>query len=236
MRARDVMSDGVMSITDDATVYEAAVLLVNSQVSAMPVVDREGVMVGIVSEADLIRLVEIGADPKDSGLLRQLADDVRAAEAFVQANSTRVVDVMSKPVISVDENATLGEVADVIMKNRIKRVPVVHNRSIVGVVSRVDLLKALISRGPPESAEQAAAAAPGDDERLRRQVENAVRGQSWSLAHRADVVVSDGVVHLWGMVPSDMVQRAYLVAAEKVPGVRAVKNHMHVVSRPGRFT
>jgi CBS-domain-containing membrane protein len=142
---------------------------------------------------------------------------------------------MSKPVISVDENATLGDVADVMLKNNIKRVPVVRSRSVVGMVSRVDLLKALISRGPAEPAQQAAGAAPGGDERLRRDVENAVRGQSWSLAHRADVVVSDGVVHLWGMVPSDMVRRAYLVAAEKVPGVRAVKNHMHVVSVPTHF-
>lgn len=235
MRAKDVMSDGVMSITDDATVYEAAVLLVNSRVSAMPVVDQKGVMVGIVSEADLIQRAEIGADAETSGLLHQLADDVRSAEAFVQANSRRVTDVMSRNVMTVEENATVGEIAYLMAKHNIKRLPVVRNRSVVGMVSRVDLLQALISRAATRAEQQPADKVVRPDERLKSEVENAVRGQSWSLAHRADVVVSDGVVHLWGMVPSDMVRRAYLVAAEKVPGVRSVENHMHVISPPSHM-
>jgi osmotically-inducible protein OsmY len=112
----------------------------------------------------------------------------------------------------------------------IKRVPVRRGQSVVGMVSRIDLVRAMISRREAVAPAPSTAALPMPvDDELRREVESAVRGRSWSLARRSDVVVQDGIAHLWGVVPSDLVRQAYCLAAEKVPGVKGVQSHMHVV-------
>jgi CBS domain-containing protein len=230
MRAKDVMSDSVMSIAADATVFEAASLLVNAQVSAMPVVDEEGSMIGIVSEADLLdRGPTEGNLHYRAGLLKELADRITSAGAFVHANSRRVTDVMSKPVVCVEEDTPLGDIARLMLDTGIKRVPVRRGSVVAGIVSRVDLVRALISHQSGNQASAVACLPMHADDQLRRDIEGAVRGRTWSLAKRADVVVQDGVAHLWGVVPSDLVRQAYRIAAENVPGVRAVQSHMHVV-------
>jgi CBS domain-containing protein len=236
MLAKDVMSDGVVTVHVDATVFEAAKLLINAQVSALPVVDGKGLMVGIVSEADLL---ESGAAGPTSihraGLLKALANDISSASAFVRANSQRVGVVMTKHVISVDEGTPLGDIARLMLDAGVKRVPVRRGEAVVGVVSRIDLVRALISqRSESDSSEaqqspRVQAPAPTGDDQLRTDIQQALRGRSWALAKRADVVVRDGVAHLWGVVPSDLVRQAYCVAAENVPGVKSVLNHMHVV-------
>jgi len=231
MIAKDVMSDGVMSVAADATVLEAAKVLVNAEVSAMPVVDARGVMIGIVSEADLIDRGAARDSSEQTGLLHQFADDMASAGAFVRANARLVTDVMTRHVVSVEEDTTLGDIAELMLDNGIKCVPVRRGHSVVGMVSRIDLVRALISQRTAAATTPAPATAltePTDD-RLRRDVESAVRGRSWSLARRTDVVVQDGVAHLWGVVPSDMVLKAYSIAAENVPGVKSVQSHMHVV-------
>jgi hypothetical protein len=118
----------------------------------------------------------------------------------------------------------------------IKRVPVRRGSAVVGIVSRIDLVRALISLQSGNQASPAACFPMHSDDQLRRDIESAMRGRSWSLAKRADVVVQDGVAHLWGVVPSDLVRQAYCVSAENVPGVKAVQSHMHVVpSSPVRL-
>lgn len=241
MQAKEVMSDGVMSIRWDATVLEAAKLLVNMHVSAMPVLDGDGVMIGIVSEADLVGLTAAGVRAATEGMLAALADESRAPAAYEFAKTTKVTEVMSKSIVTVDETAPLIAVAELMAKHRIKRVPVVRERTVVGIVSRVDLLKALLSYAtgatPPHGA-----AAPGNpaepaDDQLRREVMVAVSGKDWSRARRLDVVVRSGTAHLWGVAPNEGVRVAYESAAGKVPGVSSVVNHMHVavMSSGSRF-
>jgi CBS-domain-containing membrane protein len=222
MRAKDVMSNGVMSLSASATVYEAAELLVNARVSAMPVLDDSGVVIGLVSEADLIRQA-------------LFEDDAAGVAAFALARSRKVTEIMTKDVVTADENASLAEVAGLMMKHGIKRIPVLLGKSVVGMVSRLDLLQGLLSRPRADQAVAGQAAPPGAaDERLRGDVERALRGQSWSQALRSDVVVDGGVVHLWGVVPSDFVRQAYDDAASKVPGVKAVQSHMRVQPKAAR--
>jgi CBS domain-containing protein len=223
MRAKDVMSDGVMSVTADATVFDAAEILTAERISAAPVVDDQGRMVGIVSEADLIRRAEIGTMPHKSWLQRLLADDATTAARYVRSHSRRVRDVMTKAVVSVDEDATLAEIAELMSKHGIKRVPVVRDGFAVGVVSRANLLEALLSREPESESSHPT------DVQLRREVSAAVEKQSWASAWPINVVVSAGVVHLWGFASSDVIRKACRVAAENVPGVKAVKNHMRVI-------
>ncbi len=221
MRAKDVMSEGVVSIVATATVHEAAKLLVNTHVSALPVLDANGVMVGIVSEADVIKEGMQPAGPTPAG--------------HVTALSRPVAEIMTRDVVTADENASLSDIAALMLRRRVKRVPILRERKVVGVVSRVDLLQALLSSDPVPaatglSASASAATAPSD-EALRAAVVAAVSGQSWSLARRADVVAKDGIVHLWGVVPSQAVLDNYAAAAGKVAGVKSVQVHMHVMHR-----
>jgi CBS domain-containing protein len=203
MRARDVMSDGVTSISETATIHEAAKLLVNTHVSALPVLDANGIMVGIVSEADVIK----EGTRRDAGAL-----------------SRRVADVMTRDVATADDTASLGTIAALMIERGVKRIPILRDRKVVGIVSRVDLLRALLS-GDADTV------AVPSDEALRAAVMAAVSGQSWSLARRADVVAKEGVVHLWGVVPSEAVVERYEAAAANVMGVKAVRVHMHVMQR-----
>lgn len=227
MRAKDVMSDGVMSINAAATVLEAARTLVNARVSAMPVVDDQGFMVGVLSEADIIRHTGAMA-PTD------LSDKERAAHSLADAKARRVSDIMTRDVVAAGEEATLSEIADLFLKHGIKRVPILRDRSVVGIVSRVDLLQALISLGPDAYAHKPAGAYTADDD-LRAAVMAALQRQNWSQARRSDVVISHGVVHLWGTVANDLMRSACVEAVRTVPGVSQVENHMHVGRPPARL-
>jgi CBS domain-containing protein len=229
MRAKDVMSDGVMSINAGATILEAARLLVNGRVSAMPVVDGQGFMVGILSEVDVIRQTGGVAPPN-------LSEQERAAKALAEAKSQRVADVMTREVVTAHEDTSLREIAELFLKHGIKRVPILRDRSVVGIVSRVDLLQALISLGPEAYAPKPAEAQTSDDT-LRASVMAALQRQNWSQARRSDIVISHGVVHLWGTVANDSIRSTYVETVRKVPGVSSVENHMHVgrpLARPGR--
>ena len=220
MRAKDVMSTEVISIMADATVFEAAERMVNAGISAMPVVGSNGDVVGILSEADLIRRAEIGTAPQKSWLARLLADDYTTASSFVHSHARHVRDVMTKKVVTVEVDADLSEVANLMAKHSIKRVPVVRNGILVGIVSRANLLQALLSSEPADDLSR------HPDDQLRRAVLEAVSKRPWSSAGLTNVVVSGGVVHLWGYVANDAIFQAYRVAAENVPGVKSVKNHM----------
>jgi hypothetical protein len=176
----------------------------------MPVVNEDGTMAGIVSEADVI------GDAGD----------------FVEANGTsprRVSEVMTTDVITAPEDTPLDRLAGVMKARNIKRVPILKDGAVVGIVSRVDILRGLISLS---SEPGEAAVALQRDKDLRHKVYAACQGRSWSQARQVDVVVSGGIAHLWGVAPTDLVRKAYRAAAENVPGVKNVEVHMHVVAPP----
>ncbi|MBS0517138.1 MAG: CBS domain-containing protein [Proteobacteria bacterium] len=228
MRASDVMTKGAVSVADTATIYEAAELLVNTRVSGLPVVDGDGKMVGIVSEGDLIGHLE--ADTSDeTDLLREIADDAAVAAAYVKTHSRRVTDVMTRDVLTCTEDTPVEQIASLMLKHKVKRIVVMRDEHIVGIVSRINLVQALITRNTKKAPEEEAEPpVPLSDARLRRQVEDAVKAHRWASA-RMEVTVSGGVVHLWGVVADDAVRKAYRVAVEAVPGVRDVMDHTHVV-------
>lgn len=230
MQAREIMSDGVFSVAASSTVYDAAKLLVNSRVSALPVVDENGVMVGILSEADILKGPLVAAKNVGTETLGRPADNAYADAAISRAMAQRVTDVMTKGVIAAHETASLREVADLMLKHKIKRVPIVRDGAILGIVSRVDLIKALISVGEKVYSLQPMSPL-SEDQQLRRAIMTSMNGHGWTVAQWFDVVVLDGVVHLWGVAPNDTVRQAYLDAARQVPGVKALENHMHVGRR-----
>ena len=211
MRAKDVMCEKVLSVAADTSVLDAAKLLVNCRVSAMPVVDKAGTMIGIVSEADLM------GDAEDY------------VAAYEGRPTRKASDVMTKDVITASEDTTISQVARLMKARNIKRIPILRNGALVGIISRVDILRGLISLSHEE--DQAHPAFLRDEE-LRREIYAACQGRSWSLARQMDVVVNRGVAHLWGVAPSDLVRNAYRAAAENVPGVKTVEVHMHIVPPP----
>lgn len=223
MRAKHVMTTSVYAVPVGASIFDAAELLVSAGVSAVPVVDGSGKMVGIVSEADLMCRAEIGTTPDKSWLHRLFADDAATASDYVRSHSHRVADVMTRDVVTATEDTKLGELATLMHKHSIKRIPILREGSIVGIVSRANLLQALLSREPAGGAPHLS------DEETRRAVVAELEKTGLVSAWPANVVVNAGVVHLWGFVASSEVSKACRVAAENVAGVKGVKNHLRLV-------
>jgi CBS domain-containing protein len=219
MKAKDVMTPHVISVQSDNTVGEVAERLMKHGISAVPVVDGDR-MVGIVSEGDLIRRAEIGtAERRRSWWLRIFTGTETLATEYVKSHARRVRDIMTKNVISVSEETSLSEIAALLEKNHIKRVPVLRGGQLVGIVSRANLIRRLATFAPnlPTTAT--------DDREIRAKILEALRSQPWSIASGTDVTVTQGLVELWGLYDSKEEREATRVAAENVPGVRKVEDH-----------
>lgn len=173
-----------------------------------------------MSEADLIHRAELETAPRKSWLQRLLGSEATAARDYVVSHTRNIADVMTREVVTASDEATLGELVELIEKHRVKRIPIVRDDKLVGIVSRANILGALLSREP-----EGAVGLP-DDKQLRRAVAEAFDKQAWKSRWPVNVVVSDGVVHLWGFVGGEDVRKAYRVAAENVPGVKKVKSHL----------
>ena len=223
MRAKDIMTESIVCVNVKETVFDAAELLLGAGVSAAPVVNDQGNVLGIVSEADLIHRAELETSPRKSWLLRLLDSEASVARDYVTSNARNVADVMTREVVTASDEATLGELVELIEKHRVKRIPIVRDNKLVGIVSRANILGALLSREP-----DSVAGLP-DDKKLRQAVAEAFDKQAWKSRWPVNVVVSDGVVHLWGFVGGEDVRKAYRVAAENVPGVKKVRSHLRSI-------
>lgn len=220
MRAQDVMTTQVVTVAPDMSVLDVAKRLVEHKISGAPVVAADGSVVGIISEGDLLRRVEIGTDKptRRSSWLEFFAHGDNA-QSYIKSHAQRVEDVMSPEVVSVDVETPLVEVATLMETRRIKRVPVLREGKLAGIVSRANLLHALAS-----SAAEAQPAGAATDREIREQLIKELEGRPWAFAGR-NVVVRDGVVHLWGVFSSMDAVQAVRVAAERIPGVRSVEDH-----------
>lgn len=223
MKAIDLMTPRVITIGPDATVADAARTMLENHISGLPVVDGSGKVVGIISEGDLLRRVELGTERHRSWWLGLVSGGTLPAEDFIKSHARKVADVMTAHVTTVDENASPEEVVRVMETRRIKRVPVVSRGALVGIISRANLLRALASVSPETPA------AAADDRDLKDRVTAAVKELSWDSRSHDAIVVRNGVVQLWGFVSSGSQRDALRVAAERVPGVKAVENNIQVV-------
>lgn len=221
MFARDIMTKPVLTIGADATVRELADLLVKHQISAVPVTDRSGKVVGMVSEGDLMRRAELGTQKTRSWWLQLFFDRDLEATEFVKANARKVRDVMSKDVISVAPETPLSELAKTLEQNNIKRVPVVANEQLVGIVSRANLIRAFVTH-----QHRIALEIERSDESIRTMIDKALTAEPWMKGLIVNCLVEGGVVDLWGLVPDATIKTAVRVAVEAVPGVKAVNDHL----------
>jgi CBS domain-containing protein len=226
------MSTEFVTIDAGATLLEAVTLLINSRESALPVVDQEHALVGILSELDMIRHV-MGSDAgKLASFQSQLEKGGELDAAYSEALKGSVTAIMTTPVITANEDSELKVIADLMLAHQVQRIPILRGTSMVAVVRRTDLMKALLSR----PASGAAAATPADtrpmtDDQLRRAVVDAIRKIGIATGGGFDVVVRHGVVHLWGEVHDEEHHRMCRAAAANVPGVTDVSSHMQTMPR-----
>lgn len=221
MIAKDLMTAPVVTVAPDTTVREIAALLLERRISAVPVVENERV-VGLVSEGDLLHRHEIGAGrdrPAGAWWLRLIRGDPSPAE-YVKSHGAHARDVMTRDVISVVEDTPAAEVAAILETHRIKRVPVLRGERLVGIVSRANLIQGLAVAASTTKTPRVET-----DAGIRRQLLAELERQSWWQRSVSNVIVTDGIVHYWGLVDSDGDRDAARVAAENVPGVRGVQDH-----------
>jgi CBS domain-containing protein len=225
MRAADVMMSEVITVGEDASVQEAARLMAEHGISAVPVVDRDKRVVGMVSEGDLLHRAETGTERRRSWWLDMVASANQLAGEYVKSHSGCVKDVMTRDVISVTEETGVADIAILLETNRIKRVPVLLDGRLVGIVSRANLVRALAM-----TINERPSGAEADDRAIRDRLLAELKAQKWAEVAPANITVKDRVVHLWSSYYSDQEKRALVVAAESIPGVRRVEDHMRPVA------
>ncbi len=220
MNVADVMTRHVISVAPDATVETAARQMLERGISGLMVVDAKGELAGVVTEGDLLRRDELGTVRHRPWWLRMLLSPGRQAADFTRAHGRRVKDVMTQDVITVSADAPLEEVVEAMERHRIKRVPVTENNRVIGVVSRSDLMRALVV------AERHDRPVATDDRSIRALILDALDKQSWTPMTTLNVTVADRVVDLWGTITNDEERRAICILAENTPGVQQVNDHM----------
>jgi CBS domain-containing protein len=219
MKAKDVMTRNVISITPDATVLQAARLMLQHHISGLPVVGA-GKLVGVLSEGDFLRRQETRTERRRSRWLEFLMGPGRIAGEYTHSHGSKVAEVMTTDVQTVDEDTSLEDIVQLMERHRIKRVPVLRGKELVGIVTRSNLMHAMVSLA------RAAQPTAKDDAAIRERLLAEMQKELWAPVATANVVVSDGVVELWGVIVDERQREALKVAAENIPGVKAVKDHL----------
>ena len=223
MKAADVMVSQVITVRRDTPVQEIANILLTRRISAVPVVDDSGALIGIVSEGDLIHRVEVGTERRHSWWLKLFGDKGEIARDYLKSHATRAVDVMTKRVITAPPDMPLGELASLLEQRRIKRVPIVDKGKLVGIVSRANLVQALAARRRDIMVGPSAT-----DSVLRDRIQSELTSHQLAGLSQVNVIVHDGVVELWGDAGSRDEKDAIRVAAELIPGVRKVEDYIAI--------
>ncbi len=213
------MTRRVISVAPGAPIRDAVGLMLKHHISGLPVIDAHGRLVGIVSEGDFLRRSETGTDARRSRWLDAVFGPADGARRYVHSHGTKVGDVMTAKVVTVDEHDGLEQVVHLMETHRIKRLPVMRGARVVGIVSRANLMRALASvhRGHGRSQ---------DDAAIRERILADIAQQSWSAGADIDVVVRAGVADVWGTLAEPEQRAALEVLVANVPGVKRVVDHL----------
>jgi CBS domain-containing protein len=229
MLAKEVMTTRVITVLEDTPVEELVRTLLQWGISAVPVVNNNDQLVGMVSEGDLVHRVDSGVHEGYSWWLSGILEPGEQAQKYAKARGHFAKDLMSTPVITADEDDSLAEVAALLEENRIKRVPVLRKGKLTGIVSRANLVHGLAAS--PEPFREAAPpiqSSVSDDQAIRATILNILHNDL-NVVGLINVIVSQGVVDLWGGVETEAERQTIRVAAENAPGVSAVKDHLSVM-------
>ena len=225
MNAADIMTRDTATVTPETPVPDLVRMLLARGISGAPVVDKDGMLVGMVTEGDLVRRAELGTERHRGAWASFFTGTAVLAREYVRSHGLQVSDVMTQGAVAVTPETKLGEIADLMEGRRIRRVPVVQDGKVLGIVSRANLLRAWAS-----IPAQPTTPAKTDDSTIRDALLAELSQQAWSRRPENSVVVTDGVVHLWGLAGTDEEKRALELAATRTPGVRSVESHIVVLT------
>jgi CBS domain-containing protein len=220
MKVADIMTRNVVSVAPDATIRDAVELMLRHRISGLPVIDAQRKLVGIVSEGDFLRRPETGTERQRSRWLDAVFGPAEGAKSFVQSHGMQISEVMTGNVVAVMEAESLDRVVHLMEIHRIKRLPVLREGKVVGIVSRANLLRALAS------VHRGAGAARADDTEIRGRILAEIERQSWAAGADVDLVVRKGLADLWGTVADPAQRDALQVLAEGTPGIKSVVSHL----------
>ena len=228
MRVSQIMTEGVITITERATVIDAAELMLYHRISGLPVLDARGGLVGLLSQSDLVRRTEAQTETRRSWWLQLLTGQDCLADEYVALRGRRVGEVMSRPLVTVSPYATLTEAAELMEQTSVKRLPVVVGDSLVGIITRKDFLK-------PLGQLRSVSVFPIDDRTILSNVEAELQTRKWARCGQIRVSVNAGIVVLRGTVPDERVRAAVRVAAENVAGVHDVRDELTWIDQSFRI-
>jgi CBS domain-containing protein len=222
MQARDIMTAPVIFVGPGATIAGAIELMLKSHISGLPVVDADRRLVGMLSEGDLLRRAELGTERHRPRWIEAFAFLVpgRSADDYVHTHGRLVEEVMTRDPIAVEATTPVEDIVTLMERKRIKRMPVLSDGELVGIVTRADLLRALATRFAGEHP------ADADDKRIREAIESEMTSQAWAPGTSVRIAVKDGVVELEGVILDDRLRDAIRVSAENTPGVKAVHDRL----------
>ncbi|UGY11851.1 CBS domain-containing protein (plasmid) [Bradyrhizobium septentrionale] len=228
MRAHQIMTKYVTTVTPRTTIEDAANIMLRCHLSGVPVVNDEGSLVGIVSESDFLRRTEIGTERKRPAFLQFFASAGKLAADFVHERGRKVEDIMTRDPVTVTEQTPLSELVELMEKRGIKRLPVLSGKVMVGIVTRSNLLQAVASlaREIPDPT--------ADDDHIRDRVTRTIQATDWRPAG-FQATVRNGIVHLHGVIFDDHVRQATIVAAKNIAGVKEVHDHLCYVDTYSGF-
>ena len=220
MQARDIMTTPVLTVRPKAKISEAIGIMLTSHLSGLPVVDTDRRLVGMLSEGDLLRRAELGTERHRPRWIETFLLPGRTASNYVHTHGRVVEEIMTAEPITVQVDTPIEEIVSIMERKRIKRVPVVCDGMLVGIVTRADLVRALAKGAivrPP---------ANGDDRRIQEAIESDLNSQSWMPGTSVRVELKDGIVELSGVILDDRYREAIRVCAENAPGVKGVNDHL----------
>ncbi len=219
MRAHQIMTRPVFTVLPEATIVEAANLMLRRHISGLPIVDAAGKLVGIVSEGDFLRRGEIGTQRKRGRFLNFILGPGQAATDFVHEHGRRIAEIMTPDPVTVSEDTPLEAIVALMENNKLKRLPVMRGEKLVGIVARANLLQAVASlaREIPDPT--------ADDDHIRERIINALGQNDW-CPNGLSVIVRDGVVDLSGIITDERSRQATIVCAENIAGVKKVHDHL----------
>jgi CBS domain-containing protein len=220
MKAKDVMTSPVISIEPETPVLQAVRIMLQRRISGLPVIDKDGRLVGMVTEGDFLRRAETGTERRRPRWLEFLVGPGRLADEYTHSHARKVGEIMTTEPLTVTEETPLEQVVQVMEKRQIKRLPVVRGEDVVGIVSRANLVHALAG-----VAREVVPAAAGD-QAIRDRLLAELAKQPWAPVALIDVIVKNGIVELWGTITDERARQAIIVAAENVPGVKRVNDHL----------
>jgi CBS domain-containing protein len=219
VRARQIMTRPVITVAPETPIVEAANTMLQRHVSGLPVLNKAGQLVGIISEGDFIRRSEIGTQRKRGRFLRFILGSGKEATDFVHEHGRKIAEIMTPDPLTIDEETDLETIVGLMEKNGVKRLPVMRGDKLVGIVSRSNLLQAVASlaREIPDPT--------ADDDHIRNRIIDTLEKNNWCPLGLG-VTVRDGIVHLSGVITEERSRQAAIVGAENVAGVKKVHDHL----------